>query len=105
MKKEEILELSRKENKNKDLAYMEVDNKAYKFAAMAMFILTAVYFVLEIALKDTINYGWYSLIALFSLVVNGIRAGYSKNKVCILAAIIWAVCTIIFTYQYISSLL
>ena len=105
MKKEEILELSRKENKNKDLAYMEVDNKAYKFAAMAMFILTAVYFVLEIALKDTINYGWYSLIALFSLVVNGIRAGYSKNKVCIFAAIIWAVCTIIFTYQYISSLL
>ena len=52
MKKEEILELSRKENKNKDLAYIEVDNKAYKFAAMAMFVLTAIYFILEIALKD-----------------------------------------------------
>ena len=105
MKKEEILELSRKENKNKDLAYMEVDNKAYKFAAMAMFILTAIYFVLEIAIKDTINYGWYSLIALFSTVVYCVRAGYSKNKVCIFSACAWAVLTIIFTCYYISSLL
>ena len=105
MKKEEILELSRKENKNKDLAYIEVDNKAYKFAAMAMFILTAIYFVLEIALKDEINYGWYSLIALFSTVVNGIRAGYSKKKVCIFSAVVWAILTVVFTCYYVTSLL
>lgn len=105
MKKEEILELSRKENKNKDLAYIEVDNKAYKLAAMAMFVLTAFYFVLEIALKDEINYGWYSLIALFSTVVNGIRAGYSKNKICIFSTIAWGILTIVFTCYYICSLL
>ncbi len=105
MKKEEILELSRKENKNKDLAYLEVDNKAYKIAAMAMFVLTAVYFVLEIALKDKINYGLYSLIAIFSAVVYGIRAGYTKNKACIFIAIVWVICTILFTCNYISSLL
>ena len=105
MKKEEILELSRKENKNKDLAYLEVDNKAYKIAAMAMFVLTAVYFVLEIALKDTVNYGLYSLIAIFSAVVYGIRAGYTKNKVCIFIAIVWAILTIVFTCNYICSLL
>ena len=105
MKKEEILELSRKENKNKDLAYIEVENKAYNLAANALFVLTAIYFVLEIALKDEINYGLYSLIALFSTTVYGVKAKYSKNKICIIASIVWGLCTIVFAYYYISSLL
>ena len=105
MKKEEILELSRKENKNKDLAYVERENKAYRIGAMSMFALTAVYFVLEAVLKEQINYGWYSLLALFSSVVYGVRASYSKNRVCIFITILWIICTLAFTCYYISSLL
>ena len=56
MKKEEILEMSRKENKKKDLAVIEIENKAVKIAALSMIILTTIYFCLEIIVQGKINY-------------------------------------------------
>ena len=56
MKKEEILEMSRKENKKKDLAVIEIENKAVKIAALSMIIITTIYFCLEIIVQGKINY-------------------------------------------------
>ena len=48
MKKEEILEASKKENKNKDIYCKEVEAKGATWAAMCMLILTSIYFIYEI---------------------------------------------------------
>ena len=49
MKKEEVLEASKKENKNKDIYAAEVEAKSSQIAGISMLILASVYFCFEIA--------------------------------------------------------
>ena len=51
MKKEDILDKARKENKKKDFAVIEIENKAVKIAALGMLLLTTVYYCLEIFIQ------------------------------------------------------
>lgn len=64
MKKEEILEKARKENKQKDLACIEAENKAVKIAAIAMVFLATIYYALGIILflKLMIFINFFSLL-------------------------------------------
>lgn len=49
MNKEEILEASKKENKNKDVHALQVETKGASYAGIAMLILAFIFFVYEIA--------------------------------------------------------
>ena len=104
MKKEEILELSRKENKNKDLAEIQIENKAIKYGTLSILILTTIYFIMEIVIQGNTNYGWYSIIALYCGVAFGYKAIKTKKKLSIFNAIIWLLCSIILISSYIKTI-
>ena len=105
MKKEEILEKARKENKQKDLACIEAENKAVKIAAIAMVFLATIYYALGIMITGKTNYGWYSMIALYCAIVFGIKGIKTKNKFEIICGIIWLLAAVIMIYSYISNLI
>lgn len=105
MKKEEILEKARKENKQKDLACVEVERKGGILAAISMVILACIYYVCGIMITGKSNYGWYSIISLYCAVVYGYKGIKLKNKFNIFVAIIWLLVTILTTYSYFSNMI
>ena len=100
MKKEEVLQASREENKKKDLALIEAENKGVKIAAIAILILSTVYFVLGITIQGKTNYGWYSILALYCTIVYGYRGFKSQGKtrkIDIITSIVWLLVSILTT--------
>ena len=102
MKKEEILEASKKENKNKDLVTLKESYKGATYAAIAMVILAGIYFAYEIFQGKGTNYALYSLICMYNAVLNGWLA--IKTKECrvlrIVNFIIWGLLTIMLILGY-----
>jgi len=102
MKKEEILEKSRKENKNKDMVTLQESYKGATYAAIAMVILAFVYFTCEIFQGKGTNYALYSLICMYNAVLNGWLA--IKTKECrvlrIISAAIWGLLTVMLILEY-----
>ena len=60
MEKEEILEKSRKENKNRDIFEKEVLKEGGNIGGIAAGILATLFFILQIAAGGGINYGLYA---------------------------------------------
>ena len=104
MKKEEILEASRSENKKKDLANIENENRAVKYAAFAVVILATLYFCIEIFVKGKTNYGWYSIIALYNGVFYGYKSIKDKKKIHILNTVLWTILAIGFIAMYLKNI-
>jgi len=105
MKKEEILEMSRKENQNKDLVRIQIENKAVKFAALSIVILATVYFCMEIFIQGKTNYGWYSIISLYCAIFFGYKGFKDHKKVNLIAGLAWTLCTIGFIISYMNDIL
>ena len=105
MKKEEILEKARKENKQKDLACIEVERKGGILAAISILILACIYYICGIMITGNSNYGWYSIIALYCTVMYGYKGIKMKNKLHIIVAIIWLLVTILTAYSYFSNMI
>lgn len=102
MNKEQILEMSRQENKNKDLHEKEVENKYASIAGAAMAILSCIFFASEIIFNGRQCYGFYALIAVYDATFflgKGIRL---KQKTSISSGIIWGIIAIglILAYFY-----
>lgn len=102
MKKEEILEMSRKENKNKDMHEIEVENRGSKIAAIAMLLLATVYYCYEIFTAKGQNITLYSLITIYCSVIYGYKGvKIEKNKMLnISCAIIWSILTVALILEY-----
>ncbi len=102
MKKEEILEMSRKENKNKDMYEIQIENNGCKMAAIAMLILATIYYCYEIFTAKGQNITLYSLITIYCAVIYGYKGiKFEKNKMFnIICSIIWAILTIVLVLQY-----
>lgn len=102
MKKEEILEMSRKENKNKDMYEIEVENRGGKIAAIAMLLLATIYYCYEIFIGQGENITLYSLITIYCSVIYGYKGiKINKNKwINISSSIIWAILTILLVLEY-----
>lgn len=62
MNKEEILEKSRKENKNKDIYEQEILKQGNAVANFVMILLATVFFVVQIFTGGGINYGIYAIV-------------------------------------------
>ena len=105
MKKEDILKASREENKKRDLASIEVENKAIKLSALSILFLVTIYFCLGIIIKGETNYGLYSIISLYCSIFFGYKAIKEKKKINILSSIIWSLVTIILIIQYIQAII
>lgn len=105
MKKEEILEASRNENKNKDLAEMENESKAARIASIGIILLATVYFVMEIFVKGETNYGWYSIIALFNAILYGYKTIKGEKKpIYIINVLLWGFAAITLITLYITKI-
>ena len=104
MKKDEILDLSRKENQNKDLVRIQIENKAVKFAALGIVIFATIYFCLEIFIEGKTNYGWYSIISLYCAIFFSYKGLKDHKKINIFAGLIWTLCTIGFVCSYLSEI-
>ena len=102
MKKEEILEKARKENKNKDYVTLQESYKGATYAAIAMVLLAFVYFTFEIITGKGMNYELYSLVCLYNAVLNGWLAIKVKEsrKLRIASVIIWGLLTIMLILEY-----
>ena len=104
MKKEDILDKARKENKKKDFAVIEIENKAVKIAALGMLFFTTVYYCLEIFIQGKNNYGWYSIIALYCAIFYGYKGIKRKNKFEIFCMVLWAAIAIPLIISYIKDI-
>lgn len=62
MNKEEILEKSRAENKNKDIYEQEVLKQANTIAVIVMLVLAAIFFAVQIFVGGGINWGIWALV-------------------------------------------
>ena len=62
MNREEILEKSRKENKNQDVYEQEVLKQSNEVAAFVMVLLAAVFWLIQIFTDGGINYGLWALV-------------------------------------------
>ncbi|MDD4772714.1 MAG: DUF6442 family protein [Eubacteriales bacterium] len=105
MKKEEILEKSRKENKNQDVFEKEVSRIGGNSAAVAAAILATVFFVIQIFVGGGTNYGLYAVV--FSIPATGyiIKAIYMKRKSHIRLAAIYIFVTLLFSIIHIRYLI
>ena len=106
MKKEEILEASKKENKKKDIYEMEVEKKGAVYAALAMLILAAVYFCYEIFSGKGTNPALYSILAIYCSVVYGYK-GIKIEKartLNIFTSLIWGALSILLILNYFGVL-
>ena len=79
MKKEEILEASKRENKKKDIYEIEVESKGSNYAAIAMLLLALVFFSYEIFSGKGSNPAFYSIITISSFLMC-----FSFTTICIL---------------------
>ena len=62
MNKEEILEMSRAENKNKDIYEQEVLKQAGTSAVIVMMVLATIFCVVQIFVGGGMNYGLWALV-------------------------------------------
>ena len=102
MKKEEILEANKNENKKKDVFEMEVDSKACRLASIAMFCVAFILLVYEMAIDKGINPAFYSFLAIFNSVAYGYKAyKLEKNRgINIFISTVWGIMTIVLLLEY-----
>ena len=102
MRKEEILEKSRKDNKNKDEYEIEMDKRATRIGGLFALFLTTVYYCYEIFTGKGTNPALYSIITSFcagSYIYVGIRVARNR-KINLFAGIIWLILTISLVISY-----
>jgi len=105
MNKEEVLEKSRKENKNLDLFEREVSQNAGNLAAIVAAILATIFYVIQVFVGLGQNYGLYAVV--FSIPATGylVKAIRMKNKKDIIAAAVFIIVTIFFSAIHINHLI
>ena len=102
MKKEEVLEKSRIENKKRDVYEIEVDNKAGRIASIATILLAFTYFTYEVFTGKGANYALYSILTIYNAVLYGYKSvKIEKCRVLnIISAAIWGLLTVLLILDY-----
>ena len=102
MKKEEILEKSKKENKNKDMYAVEVEAKGANYAGITMLLLAFIYFTFEIFSGRGSNPAFYSIITVYNAVLFGYKAIKidKRRGLYIFTAVVWSILTIMLVLDY-----
>lgn len=105
MNKEEILERSRKENKNQDIYEKEVIIQGNQYACMVAAVLATIFFVIQIFTGGGMNYGLYAVI--FSMPMAGFWMKYKKihRKHELLVAVCYTIAVLMFSVAHIYELI
>ena len=105
MIKEEILEKSRKENKNKDMAEIEVINRTSRITAITGAVLCMVISILDWSITKTINWACWTVDFGMLSVLNVLQYVKLRQNTKLILAIISVLFFALFGYGYIFELL
>ncbi|MBQ2803889.1 MAG: hypothetical protein IJF07_08330 [Lachnospiraceae bacterium] len=105
MNKESILEMSRQENKNKDLFGYNEALKASMYAGIAMAVLSAIIYVAQIVIQGKFDWGLFAVVAVYNAVINFVKGVKTSKKDLIVIGILWAVTTVILLVAHFSTLI
>lgn len=94
MNKEQILEISRKENREQDLYELHVSEKSATTGALTGVLICAVLFVSEFFICGNLNFSLWSIIAGMNAGVGIYKGIKLKNKSKIAIGLLWATCAI-----------
>ncbi len=103
MDKEKILEMSRKENKDKDIAALEAGTKASKHAIVSGAIFALILWIWQAIAKGENNTSLFALMMFFNMVMQFSIYFRLKNKMNLVAAICWTFATVFYTAMAITS--
>ena len=104
MNKEEILEKSRKENKNQDIYEKEVIFQGNRYANIVAAVLATIFFVIQIFTGGGTNYGLYAVV--FSMPMTGFWIKYKKlhRKHELFVAVCYTIGVLMFSVAHIYEL-
>ena len=105
MNKDEILDKSRKENKNQDPYAKDIFQKGVNISIVVSAILATLFYVIQILVRLGENYCLYAIV--FSIPATGylVTAIRLKNRRDITAAIVYIIVTIFFSIIHINHLI
>lgn len=105
MDKNEILEKSRAENKNRDLYAQEVSKTANSAAVLVMLIIAAVFFLVQLYVGGGPNFGIWAIIFGSDMALHWVRFIKLHSKVELVMAIFYTVIVAVFSGYHIYSLI
>lgn len=105
MNKEEILERSRKENKNQDIFEKEVLKDGANVGAFAATALGAIFFIAQIMLGEGTNYGLFAIISSVPATEFIIKAIKLRRRHEIVIAGVYTFSTAVFTIAHFYNLI
>ena len=104
MKKEEILEKSRKENKYKNMPEIEEVNRASRIAAITGPLLCMVISFLDLKFKGTVNWACWTVDFGMMIVLNAWQYAKLRQRKHLILAVVSLLSFALFGYGYIFEL-
>ncbi|MGN1249700.1 MAG: DUF6442 family protein [Candidatus Spyradocola sp.] len=104
MQKEEILEKSRRENKNQDPYEKQVITAGGNAGAIAAAVLATVFFVAQILTGGGINYGLYAVVFVIPATGFTVKAIRLRRRHEIVVAVIYWVAVLLFSAAHLYQL-
>ena len=105
MNKEEILEKSRKENRNKDVYEQEVLKQASRSAVVVQMSLATIFFVTQIFAGGGINWGLWALVFSANMTINWVKYIKLHRKYELAIAIAYTIMVSVMSGYYIYNLI
>lgn len=104
MEKDQILEKSRKENKNRDIYEKEILKEGRNIGAATAGILATIFFVIQILTGGGINYGLYAVVFSIPAAAFTVKAFRMKKKHEIFIAAIYIIFVLLLSASHIYNL-
>ena len=104
MKREEILEKSRKENSGEDFYEKEVMRAGGELGIYTVWIFAAVFSIVQVLLCYEWNYAVYALAGVFCAAVYAVKARRQKQRQDMAVAVGWAVFAVAFFVMHFCRL-
>ena len=104
MKREEILEKSRKENSGEDFYEKEVTRAGGELGIYTVWIFAAVFSIVQVLLCHEWNYAVYALAGVFCAAVYAVKARRQKQRQDMAVAVGWAVYAVAFFVMHFCRL-
>lgn len=105
MDKQEILERSRKENKNKDIYEQEILKQGNSAANFVMIVLATVFFVVQIFAGGGSNYGIYAIVFSGSMATFWVKWFKLRRKYELIMAFLYTIVVIAFSAAHVCRLI
>ena len=105
MNKEEVLQKSRQENKNRDIYELQVEKEASTYAIVVTAVLATVFFSVQIFVGEGTNWGMWALVFSISMTIFWVKYFKLRRLHELIVALLYTLCVVIMFWQHISNLI